>query len=58
MDETWKVWGDGTEPIFVGSEDEVKAKVVSEFPNDSTVYIESPGGHELEYDEGSWHAVF
>jgi len=51
--EEWKVWGDPVDPIFTGSEREVR-QWVELSPVNHDLYIEGPRGQEEMYENGKW----
>jgi hypothetical protein len=53
VNDEWLVWGDGRKPLARGTEDEVKAYVLSH-EGLKDLYIEDPEGEEYAYEEGHW----
>jgi len=48
----WRVWGDGRDPVFEGSETDAKAKLIEldEADPKRYLYLEDPDGNEYTYN--------
>jgi hypothetical protein len=46
---TWKIWGDSKDPLFEGTEDEVKTAYKASYAKRDDTYVEDPDGNEFVY---------
>ena len=53
QDTQWTLWGDGPEPVKEGTEEEVK-QAYFESDKQDKLYVQSPDGHEWEFDGKKW----
>jgi hypothetical protein len=57
-DTPWIVWGDSSDPMTSGTEEEVKA-YVKDSPVRASLYLQAPDGREFEEDrsKGGWREI-
>ena len=51
---TWKVWTNGSSPLFEGDEIQARAYVVEKLAESKDAVLESPDGDSYAYQDGIW----